>query len=80
MTASASSGAGSFVLGSRTSSMREHRTETTDVADLRPARLPGEHARPHSVAEDLRAARDELLLLEDVEHRARCRQRDRDCR
>ena len=54
---------------------RDHRAETTDIADLRPARLPGEQAGAQRVTEDLRP-RNELLLLEDVEHRARCSQRD----
>ena len=54
---------------------RDHRAEAADVADLRPARLPGEQARTQRVTEDLRP-RNELLLLEDVEHRARSSKRD----
>ena len=58
---------------------RQHRAHPANVSDLRPARLPVEHARTDRVAEELRA-RDELLLLEDVEHGAARPRARRGCR
>ncbi len=55
---------------------REHRAHAADVSDLRPARLPLEHACADRVAEKLRAL-DELLLLEHVEHGTRGGECDR---
>ena len=49
---------------------REHRAEAADVADRRPAALPGVHLLADAVADDDRA-RDEALVLDDVEHRER---------
>src|SRR5215211_201943 len=49
---------------------REHRAEAADVADVRPALLPGEHARPYLLAEE-RCPRAEILLRDHVQHRER---------
>ena len=75
-TASASSGAGSFVARVANELDREHGAEAANVADLRPARLPREHPCAQRVAEDLGPC-DELLLGEDVEDGARGCERDR---
>ncbi len=75
ITASTSSGAGSFVDGVTNELDGEHRAHPANVSDPGPARLPIEHARTNRLAEELRAL-DELLLLEDVEHGARRCERD----
>ena len=63
------------VLGSRTSSIASiaPMPRTSPICGQRA--LPVEHPRPDAVAEDLRAL-DEILLLEDVEHGCRRRERD----
>ena len=75
-TASASSGAGSFVAGSRTSSIASIAPRPRTSPIRVPACLPSEHPRAERVAEDL-GTRDELLLGEDVEDGARGREGDR---
>src|SRR5581483_4287304 len=54
---------------------REHRAEPADVADARPALLPGEHPRADRIADHGRTL-DEALLLDHVEDGERRRLRD----
>ena len=51
---------------------REHRAEAANVADRGEALLPGEHPRPHRLA-DLDGALVQVLLLDHVEHGERGR-------
>ena len=66
----ASSGAGSFVTGSATSSIASIAPEPAHVADRGPALLPREHPLADPVADDA-CAGDEALVLEHVEYRER---------
>ncbi len=76
LTACASSFEGAARRGVRDQLDREHRAETADVADRRPALLPGEHPRADRLADE-RGALDQTLLVDHVEHGEPRRQRDR---